>query len=154
MWWESSDCPMSNSAISSHWHTGASERLRTSTMRTRSGSDSALATVAMRSASSPWSRPTAGAQHAAAEGPGTVGREEVISAIVGSTACGTVAGSVGRIHLNDPQTLYRHWEEQQWSPFAVELGPDAEQWRSLSGDDRDLVHWALASLMVAEERIT
>jgi ketosteroid isomerase-like protein len=29
-----------------------------------------------------------------------------------------------------------------------------EQWPSLSGDDRDLVFWALASLMVAEERIT
>ncbi len=58
------------------------------------------------------------------------------------------------IHLNDPQTLYRHWEEQQWNPFAIDLGRDREQWREMSGDDRGLVHWALASLMVAEERIT
>src|SRR3954466_8607205 len=62
--------------------------------------------------------------------------------------------SAHEIHLNDPQTLYLHWEEQQWSPFAVDLARDAEQWGGMSGPDRDLVHWALASLMVAEERIT
>jgi ribonucleotide reductase beta subunit family protein with ferritin-like domain len=58
------------------------------------------------------------------------------------------------IHLHDPQTLYRHWEAQQWSPFAVDLERDREQWPRMSGDDRGLVHWALSSLMVAEERIT
>jgi ribonucleoside-diphosphate reductase beta chain len=58
------------------------------------------------------------------------------------------------IHLNGPQTLYRHWEEEQWSPFEVDLSADVEQWPRMSGDDRDLVFWALSSLMVAEERIT
>jgi ribonucleoside-diphosphate reductase beta chain len=58
------------------------------------------------------------------------------------------------IHLHDPQTLYRHWEDEQWSPFAIDLGPDAEQWQEMGGEDRSLVYWALASLMVAEERIT
>ena len=58
------------------------------------------------------------------------------------------------VHLHDPQTLYRHWEEQQWSPFEVELGPDRDQWQQLEGEDRRLIHWALASLIVAEERIT
>ncbi|MDX6661380.1 MAG: ribonucleoside-diphosphate reductase beta chain [Solirubrobacteraceae bacterium] len=59
------------------------------------------------------------------------------------------------VHLNDPQTLYRHWEGEQWSPWDVELGTDREQWRdSLSDQDRGLVYWALSSLMVAEERIT
>jgi ribonucleoside-diphosphate reductase beta chain len=58
------------------------------------------------------------------------------------------------IHLHDPQTLYRHWEEQQWSPFDVDLAPDAEQWLELEGEDRGLIHWVLSSLMVAEERIT
>ena len=24
-------------------------------------------------------------------------------------------------HLHDPQTLYRHWEDAQWSPFAIDL---------------------------------
>jgi ribonucleoside-diphosphate reductase beta chain len=58
------------------------------------------------------------------------------------------------VHLHDPQTLYRHWEEQQWSPFEVELDTDAAQWRDMAFEDRDLVLWALSSLMVAEERIT
>ncbi len=57
-------------------------------------------------------------------------------------------------HLHDPQTLYRHWEEGQWSPFTIELGADAAQWQGMTGEDRSLVFWALASLMVAEERIT
>jgi ribonucleoside-diphosphate reductase beta chain len=58
------------------------------------------------------------------------------------------------VHLNDPQTLYRHWEDEQWSPFAVDLAPDAAQWATLTGEDRSLILWALSSLMVAEERIT
>ena len=58
------------------------------------------------------------------------------------------------VHLHDPQTLYRHWEEQQWSPFEVELDTDAAKWRDMASEDRDLVLWALSSLMVAEERIT
>ena len=57
-------------------------------------------------------------------------------------------------HLHDPQTLYRHWEEQQWNPFDIDLVVDVEQWPTMSGEDRDLMFWALSSLMVAEERIT
>jgi ribonucleoside-diphosphate reductase beta chain len=56
--------------------------------------------------------------------------------------------------LHDPQALYRRWEDAQWSPFAVDLEPDREQWPTMSGEDRGLVLWALSSLMVAEERIT
>lgn len=58
------------------------------------------------------------------------------------------------VHLHDPQTLYRHWEEQQWSPFDIDLDVDQAQWQKLEGEDRRLIHWVLASLMVAEERIT
>jgi len=58
------------------------------------------------------------------------------------------------VHLYDPQTLYRHWEDEQWSPFAIDLGADREQWQELGGEDRGLVFWVLSSLMVAEERIT
>jgi ribonucleoside-diphosphate reductase beta chain len=58
------------------------------------------------------------------------------------------------VHLHDPQTLYRHWEEQQWNPFEVDLEGDRRQWQGLEGEDRGLVLWVLASLMVAEERIT
>ena len=58
------------------------------------------------------------------------------------------------IHLNDPQTLYRRWEDSQWSPFAVDLSRDAEQWPALAEDVRGLLVFVLSSLMVAEERIT
>jgi ribonucleoside-diphosphate reductase beta chain len=50
--------------------------------------------------------------------------------------------------------LYRHWEDEQWSPFEIALERDTEQWRDMAAGDRSLVFWALASLMVAEERIT
>lgn len=55
-------------------------------------------------------------------------------------------------HLHDPQTLYRHWEESQWSPWDIDLAVDREQWEAM--EDRSLVMFVLGSLMVAEERIT
>jgi ribonucleoside-diphosphate reductase beta chain len=58
------------------------------------------------------------------------------------------------IQLNDPQTLYRRWEDSQWSPFSIDLSSDREQWTAMTGDDRDLIFFVLSSLMVAEERIT
>jgi ribonucleoside-diphosphate reductase beta chain len=59
---------------------------------------------------------------------------------------------VHRVHLHDPQTLYRHWEESQWSPWEIDLGADREQWARMT--DRSLIVFVLGSLMVAEERIT
>ena len=36
------------------------------------------------------------------------------------------------LQLNDPQTLYRRWEDSQWSPFAVDLARDREQWPAIA----------------------
>jgi ribonucleoside-diphosphate reductase beta chain len=58
------------------------------------------------------------------------------------------------LHLNDPQTLYRRWEESQWSPFTIDLRTDRDQWGGLADEQRSLIHYVLSSLMVAEERIT
>ena len=59
------------------------------------------------------------------------------------------------IQLNDPQALYRNWEREQWNPWEIDLSRDAKRWRSRFGaEERELVLWALSSLMVAEERIT
>jgi ribonucleoside-diphosphate reductase beta chain len=58
------------------------------------------------------------------------------------------------IQLNDPQTLYRRWEDSQWSPYAIDLSRDQAQWPRLEDSQRGLIHFALSSLMVAEERIT
>jgi ribonucleoside-diphosphate reductase beta chain len=60
----------------------------------------------------------------------------------------------GEVHLHDPQVLYRHWEDEHWSPFDVDLSADSAQWQDMESEDRSLVLWALSSLMVAEERIT
>jgi ribonucleoside-diphosphate reductase beta chain len=62
--------------------------------------------------------------------------------------------TTAEIQLNDPQTLYRRWEDSQWSPFAVDLCTDMDQWSEMVGDDRELIFYVLSSLMVAEERIT
>jgi ribonucleoside-diphosphate reductase beta chain len=56
------------------------------------------------------------------------------------------------VHLYDPQALYRHWEESQWSPWDIDLSSDREQWAAMT--DSSLVSFVLGSLMVAEERIT
>jgi ribonucleoside-diphosphate reductase beta chain len=61
---------------------------------------------------------------------------------------------MAEIQLNDPQTLYRRWEDSQWNPFTIGLERDREQWEAMAEDDRALIYWALSSLMVAEERIT
>jgi ribonucleoside-diphosphate reductase beta chain len=59
------------------------------------------------------------------------------------------------IHLHDPQTLYRHWEHEQWNPWSIDLETDRDQWADeLSAEDKALIYWALSSLIVAEERIT
>ena len=58
------------------------------------------------------------------------------------------------IQLNDPETLYRRWEDSQWSPYTVDLSADQAGWPALADEQRGLVHFVLASLMVAEERIT
>jgi ribonucleoside-diphosphate reductase beta chain len=63
-----------------------------------------------------------------------------------------VSDATHEVHLHDPQTLYRHWEESQWSPWDIDLSTDREQWQTM--DDRSLVSFVLGSLMVAEERIT
>ncbi len=60
----------------------------------------------------------------------------------------------GEIQLNDPQTLYRRWEDSRWSPFAIDLEIDRAQWPELAAEQRQLLLFALSSLMVAEERIT
>jgi ribonucleoside-diphosphate reductase beta chain len=61
---------------------------------------------------------------------------------------------VSDIQLFDPQELYRRWEAGQWSPFEVDLSADAEQWPGIDPAVREVIYFALSSLMVAEERIT
>ncbi len=63
-----------------------------------------------------------------------------------------MSSAAHELHLHDPQTLYGHWEESQWSPWDIDLSTDGAQWATM--EDRSLLSFVLGSLMVAEERIT
>src|SRR5437868_3495962 len=56
--------------------------------------------------------------------------------------------------LKDPQQLYLDWERAHWAAQDVDLGRDSADWAGLEPAERDLFHFALSSLMVAEERIS
>jgi ribonucleoside-diphosphate reductase beta chain len=58
------------------------------------------------------------------------------------------------VNLKPPQELYEDWEAAHWSAREVDLSRDVEEWKRLEGGQRDLLHWVLSSLMVAEERIS
>ncbi len=66
----------------------------------------------------------------------------------------TPTAGASEMQLNDPQALYRRWEDSQWSPFAIDLSVDARQWEAMPAEERALIFYVLSSLMVAEERIT
>jgi ribonucleoside-diphosphate reductase beta chain len=56
--------------------------------------------------------------------------------------------------LKDPQALYLDWEHAHWAAQDVNLERDDADWDALADGERDLLHWVLSSLMVAEERIS
>ena len=58
------------------------------------------------------------------------------------------------VNLKPPQQLYEDWERAHWAAQDVDLSTDVAQWPELPGSERDLLHWVLSSLMVAEERIS
>ena len=58
------------------------------------------------------------------------------------------------LSLKDPQALYADWERAHWAAQDIDLSADPEQWQALEEDERDLLHFVLSSLMVAEERIS
>jgi ribonucleoside-diphosphate reductase beta chain len=56
--------------------------------------------------------------------------------------------------LKDPQQLYLDWEHAHWAAQDVDLTRDRADWEGLEGSERNLLYFALSSLMVAEERIS
>ena len=56
--------------------------------------------------------------------------------------------------LKDPEQLYLDWERAPWASQDVDLSRDAADWAGLEDGERDLLYFALSSLMVAEERIS
>jgi len=60
------------------------------------------------------------------------------------------------VTLRTPQQLYEDWEDGRWGSREIDLAQDQADWSNggLEGEERELVLWALSSLIVAEERIT
>ena len=56
--------------------------------------------------------------------------------------------------LKDPQQLYEDWERSHWAAQDIDLSRDAADWEGLEEAERELLYFALSSLMVAEERIS
>jgi ribonucleoside-diphosphate reductase beta chain len=56
--------------------------------------------------------------------------------------------------LKDPQQLYLDWEHAHWAAQDVDLSRDPTDWEALEESERNLLYFALSSLMVAEERIS
>jgi ribonucleoside-diphosphate reductase beta chain len=56
--------------------------------------------------------------------------------------------------LKDPQALYLDWEHAHWAAQDIDLSRDPADWQGLEESERNLLYFALSSLMVAEERIS
>jgi ribonucleoside-diphosphate reductase beta chain len=56
--------------------------------------------------------------------------------------------------LKDPQQLYLDWEHAHWAAQDIDLSRDPADWAGLDDSERELLYFALSSLMVAEERIS
>jgi ribonucleoside-diphosphate reductase beta chain len=56
--------------------------------------------------------------------------------------------------IKDPEQLYLDWEHAHWTSQDVDLSRDPADWAALEDGVRDLLYFALSSLMVAEERIS
>jgi ribonucleoside-diphosphate reductase beta chain len=56
--------------------------------------------------------------------------------------------------LKEPQALYDDWERAHWAAQEVDLSRDPSDWAGLEEGERNLLYFALSSLMVAEERIS
>ena len=62
--------------------------------------------------------------------------------------------STRAINLKAPQELYLDWERAHWAAQDIDLSRDPADWAGLKESERELLYFALSSLMVAEERIS
>jgi ribonucleoside-diphosphate reductase beta chain len=62
--------------------------------------------------------------------------------------------SADALALKDPEQLYLDWERAHWVSQDVDLSRDPADWAGLEDGERNLLYFALSSLMVAEERIS
>jgi ribonucleoside-diphosphate reductase beta chain len=58
------------------------------------------------------------------------------------------------VALKDPEQLYLDWEHAHWAAQDIDLSSDPADWTGLEEGERELLYYALSSLLVAEERIS
>jgi ribonucleotide reductase beta subunit family protein with ferritin-like domain len=58
--------------------------------------------------------------------------------------------SIEAINLKTPQELYLDWEHAHWTSRDIDLSHDPADWAGLEESERELLYFALSSLMVAE----
>jgi ribonucleoside-diphosphate reductase beta chain len=66
----------------------------------------------------------------------------------------TATASATQAALRTPQELYNDWERAHWAAQDIDLSRDPGDWAALDDGERELLHFVLSSLMVAEERIS
>ncbi len=62
--------------------------------------------------------------------------------------------SAETLALKNPEQLYLDWEHAHWAAQEIDLGRDPSDWAGLEDGERELLYFAISSLMVAEERIS
>ncbi|HSD22714.1 MAG TPA: ribonucleotide-diphosphate reductase subunit beta [Solirubrobacterales bacterium] len=62
--------------------------------------------------------------------------------------------STETLTLKDPEQLYLDWERAHWASQDIDLSRDPADWAGLDDAQRNLLYFALSSLIVAEERIS
>ena len=59
-----------------------------------------------------------------------------------------------KVKLLEPQQLYELWERQQWLSQEIDFSRDAEDWTSLTDEERDWFVWGMSAFFIGEERVT
>jgi ribonucleoside-diphosphate reductase beta chain len=62
-------------------------------------------------------------------------------------------------HITDTSSitlmdLYRRWERQNWSAYALDFAQDRTDWDALSGDVKERMLWLLSMFFVGEQAVT
>jgi ribonucleoside-diphosphate reductase beta chain len=58
------------------------------------------------------------------------------------------------LKLMTPRELYLLWERQHWASQDIDFSKDTEDWKKLSGEQREQAIWGMAAFFIGEERVT
>jgi ribonucleoside-diphosphate reductase beta chain len=58
------------------------------------------------------------------------------------------------LKLMTPRELYLLWERQHWASQDIDFSKDKEDWKKLSGHEKEQAIWGMAAFYIGEERVT